>query len=155
MELPLKERLLRTRDHLRTTIGETSDHLKERGEALKHRAAERVEIERGRVAGAEATVLEAAADGLAKARQALGDRAAFVERGEHALREALVELRAGHAATLPIPNYDSLNVSKANAAFAGLHLADLRTVRAYELNHKKRVTVLKELEARIAAAETS
>lgn len=155
MDLPLKERLLRTRDHLRTTIGETSDNLKQRGEALKHRAEERVELERGRVAGAEASVLEAAADGLAKARHALGERAAFVERGEKALRDALVELRAGHAATLPIPNYDALNVKHAAAAFEALNLAGLRTVRAYELKHKKRVTLLRDLDERIAIAEAT
>ncbi|GDX79978.1 hypothetical protein LBMAG42_17890 [Deltaproteobacteria bacterium] len=151
MELPLKERFARTRENLRHTFDETSETLKHRRDELKHR----VEHGRGRVAQAEATVLEAAADGLAKARQALGERAAFVERSEKALREALVELRAGHAATLPIPNYDELNVREANAAFIPLHLADLRTVRAYELKHKKRVTVLKELDARIARGETS
>ena len=151
MDLPLKERLTRTRENLRHTLDETSESLKHRREELKHR----VDHGRGRVAQAEAAVLEAAADGLAKARQALGDRAAFVERSEKALREALVELRAGHAATLPIANYDGLNVRDANAALVALPRADLRTVRAYELKHKKRVTVLKELDARIAAAETS
>ncbi len=151
MDLPLKERLTRTRENLRHTFDETSEQLKHRRDDLMHR----VEAGRGRVAHAEATVLEAAADGLAKARQTLGDRAAFVERSEKALRDALVELRAGHAATLPIPNYDALNVKHAAAAFEALNLAGLRTVRAYELKNKKRVTLLRDLDERIAIAEAS
>lgn len=139
----------------RDSLKHRGEELQHKGEELKHKVEARVEEGRGRVLQAEAQVLEAAADALAKARETLGERAAFVEKGEKALREALVDLRAGHAATLPIPGYDALNVKHAIAALEGLDLADLRTVHAYESKHKARVTVLREADKRIASAEAS
>lgn len=144
MEIQLKDRLARTRETLR-----------QRGEELRHRAELRVEGGRGRLALAEAAVLEGAANALARARESLGERAAFTERGENALREALVELRAGHTATLPIHNYDTLGVKQALPLFAGLGLAELRTLRAFESRHKDRVTVLRDLDRRIAQLQAS
>ena len=151
MELHLKETFTRTRDSLRHTLNETGESLRHRRDEVK----QHVENGRSRLIQAEATVLEAAADGLAKARQALGARAAFVDQGEKALREALVQLRAGHAATLPIPKYNDLNVKHATAAFLGLNLSELRTVRAFEVKNKNRVTLLRDLDVRIKHAEAS
>jgi ElaB/YqjD/DUF883 family membrane-anchored ribosome-binding protein len=162
MDLPLKERITRTRDSLRQSLGETTDQLKLRGEELRlrgeelrQRAEERVEQNRGRLALAEAAVLEGAANALARARETLGERAAFTERGEKALREALVELRAGHTATLPIADYDTLSVKQALPLFATLNLAELRTVRAFEARNKDRITVLRELDRRLGQLEAS
>lgn len=139
----------------RESLKHRGEELRHKGEELRHKAEARVEEGRGRLLQAEAQVLETAADALAKARETLGDRAAFVEKGEKALRDALVDLRAGHAATLPIAGYDTLNVKQAIAALEGLDLGDLRTVAAYEGRHKARVTVLREVEKRVAAAEAS
>jgi ElaB/YqjD/DUF883 family membrane-anchored ribosome-binding protein len=162
MESPLKDRLSRTLDTLRTTLGERTEQLKQRGEELRakgeelrHRAEERVETNRGRLLQAEAAVLEGAANALARARETLGERAAFAERGENALREALVALRAGHTATLPVPGFDTMSVKEALPRFAVLDLAELRTLRAFEAKHKARVTVLRELDKRIAQLSAS
>lgn len=144
MEIQLKDRLTRTRETLR-----------QRSEDLRHRAELRVEGGRGRLALAEAAILEGAANALARARESLGERAAFTERGERALREALVELRAGHTATLPIADYDTLGVKQALPLFASLDLAELRTLRAFEARHKDRVTLLRDLDRRITQLQSS
>lgn len=157
MEFPILDKLEKTRANLKERAqglrGRAEgrvDELKHRADELKHRAEERVEAGRGRVLKAEAQALEAAADALARAAEAVGERAPFLERGEHALREALVELRAGHEATLPVPGYEALNVKQVAAALPPLSQAGLRTLRAYEVRHKNRVTVLKELDKRLA-----
>ncbi len=157
MELPLRDRLEKTRTNLRHKLDEQADALKHRraelqarGDELRHRAEVRVDAGRGRVLLAEARVLEAAADALATARETLGERAGFVEKGEKALRDALVELRAGHESTLPIAGYEALGVKQVLPALAGVSEAGLRTVRAWEVRHKNRVTVLREIDKRLS-----
>lgn len=155
MEATLKDRITRTRESLRNRFGTTAESLKSRREELRQRAGAQVEDGRVRLALAEAAVLEGAANALARARETLGERAAFTERGEKALREALVELRAGHVATLPIKDYGSLGVKQILPLLPALDLAELRTVRAYEARTKDRSTVLRDLDRRIAHLQAS
>lgn len=50
---------------------------------------------------------------------------------------------------LPIPNYAELNVREVNAALDGLSMDELALIKAYELTHENRVTVLREVERRM------
>jgi TolA-binding protein len=51
--------------------------------------------------------------------------------------------------SLPIANYAELNVREVNAALEGLSMDELALIKAYELTHENRVTVLRELERRM------
>ena len=123
----------------------------ERRETLVRQGTEALDNSKGALRTAEATVLEAARDLLSRSAEALGDRAPFLKRGEEALGEALVALRAGHHATLPVEGYDDLSIKKLQPLVAELDLAGLRTLRTYEANHKNRTTLLKQLDHRIEA----
>lgn len=156
MAQPLKERIEKTRDTLESWGNERLDRIRkhrdaieQRGTDLRHRAEARLDEGKGRVLQAEAQVLEAAADALSKAGEKLGPRAAFVARGEHALREALVALRAGHSATLPVAGFEGMGVAAAKAAIESLDASALRTLHAYEAKHKNRVTLLREIDRRL------
>lgn len=50
----------------------------------------------------------------------------------------------------PIPGYDELNVEEVTAALPRLDEMQLRTVRAYEVNHSNRVTVLRAIDEQLA-----
>ncbi len=126
--------------------------LKDRRTQLRSKGEEALENGRSALAQAEATVLETARDLLHRAQGPLGDRAAFLKRGEEALSEALVALRAGHHATLPIKDFDSLNVKTATAKLEGLDLGALRTVQTYEESNKARKTLLRAVALRIELA---
>ena len=151
MPNPLVERFEKTRAELRAR----TEDLRARTEDLRHRAGARVDHGRGRLVQAEAQVLETAADALGRARETLGERADFVRRGEEALREALVALRAGHEATLPVAGYAELNVKQVQAALGALDSAGLRTVRAFEVQHKARVTILRDIDRRLESLAAS
>lgn len=56
---------------------------------------------------------------------------------------------AAHAAA-PIAGYDALSAKDVVAKLAGLDAATLQAVRAYEAAHKNRVTVLREIDAKLA-----
>lgn len=148
-----QEALLTKRDELvkqgEERIQEGQKALQEKREAIKARGTDVLDSAQGAVAVAEATVLEAARDLLARASDSLGDRATFLARGQEALDEALVALRAGHRATLPVEGFETLSVKKATAQLAGLDIADLKTLRAYEVANKNRVTLLRELDRRL------
>ncbi|MGH2543187.1 MAG: hypothetical protein ACRDIB_10330, partial [Ardenticatenaceae bacterium] len=49
----------------------------------------------------------------------------------------------------PIANYDELNAQEVESALEGLDLAQLGAVRAYELSHKNRVTVLRAIDQKL------
>jgi hypothetical protein len=121
-------------------------------DTLIHKKDEAVDGAKERLITVQATVLENARDLLGWAGDQIGPRAEFVKRGEEALEEALVALRAGHSATLPIDGFDGLSVKKAVAAldageFDGIAL---RTLRAYEAANKARKTMLADLDGRLA-----
>jgi hypothetical protein len=105
---------------------------------------------RGALRNLEANTLESARDMLAWAEDTLGTRASFLKRGKDALDEALVALRSGHSATLPIEDFDQLSIKKLMPLLSGLESAELRTLKAYESKHKARKTLLAELDSRIA-----
>ncbi len=147
---PIIDRLEKTREQILNWGNDRLGSLKDAGRGLETRRKDAVDASVGAVRNAEATVLETARDLLGKAGGALGDRAPFLKKGEEALNEALVSLRAGHHATLPIDGYDDLSVKKISKQLDGLGLTDLRTLKAYETAHKARKTMLAEYERRLA-----
>lgn len=141
------------------TLSEARDRLKagraaldEQRERLVCRADEAIKEGQGALLTMQATVLESTRDALAWAGTQLGPKAEFVHRGERALTEALVALRAGHTATLPLAQFDTLSVKAViDQLDAGtLDAQDLRTLRAYEGANKGRKTLLRELDKRVA-----
>ena len=149
----LRSKIEKRADEIRTVVDEKVTTLRQRGEDMQHKGEEAVTAARGRIRHLEAETLEGALELLGKARTKLGDRATVLEKGEEALSELLISLRATDAATLPIANFDDLSIKKVLPALDGLALVDLRSLRAYELAHKNRVTLLKDLTERIEAAE--
>ncbi len=135
----------------RKVLAERKDALTERTDALRKQADEALDHSVGALRTAEATVLEAARDLLARGADTLGDRAPFLARGEKALEEALVALRAGHKATLPIEGYTEGTVKDLLPKIEALDLAGLRTVRAWEAAHKNRKTVLRAIDKHVEA----
>lgn len=119
------------------------------------RKDEAVDGAKERLITVEANVLETARDLLGWASEQLGPRAGFVKRGEDALTDALVSLRAGHRATLPLDGFDELSVKKAGAALDAGDFDEiaLRTLRAYEVSNKNRKTLLADLDRRLAALD--
>lgn len=130
-------------------LEERRDALIEKKDALRSQADEVLDNGVGAVRTAEATVLEAARDLLSRTSEVLGERAPFLARGEKALDDALVALRAGHHATLPIEGFDELTVKAASAQLDSLDLAGLRTLLAFEEAHKARKTLIRALNKRI------
>ncbi|MCP4873725.1 MAG: hypothetical protein GY898_33985 [Proteobacteria bacterium] len=150
------ERLEKTREQIVTWSNERIDELKaqsetfaERREDLVARGNTKFDQAAGAVRTAEATVLETTRDLLNKANETFDGKAAFLARGAEALDSALIDLRAGHSATLPIDGFDELSIKKILPLMADFDLAQLKTVRAYEAANKARKTLLKELDARI------
>ena len=139
----------------RKKLGERKDALLERRDTLKQQADEALDSGIGAVRTAEATVLEAARDLLARTSEVLGERAPFLARGERALDEALVALRAGHHATLPIDGFDDMTVKAAVRLLDDLELAGLRTLLAFEEAHKGRKTLIRAINKRIDAISTA
>lgn len=156
MQNNIRERLDKARDQIKSwgterleEIQNAQQQLLERRDALLEKGSDALDASKGAVRGAEATVLEAARDLLARAGGTLGERAPFIKRGEDALTEALVALRAGHSATLPIDGYDDLSIKKILPLLEGLSAMDLRTLLAYEEGHKDRKTLKRELVSRL------
>lgn len=136
-------------DQGRKALETRKDALLEKKEALKQQADDALDNGKGAILSAEATVLEAARDLLARGSDALGDRAPFLARGEEALNDALVALRAGHTATLPIEGYADLSIKKITPLLDSVDLAGLRTLLAFEEANKARKTLVRELNQRI------
>ena len=67
-------------------------------------------------------------------------------RAPAAKRPAAKKAPSRAAASLPIPDYDSLNVAQIQARLVGLTAAELRKVRDYEKRHKNRAGVLTRIE---------
>jgi|SaaInl4_150m_RNA_FD_contig_81_380212_length_747_multi_4_in_0_out_0_1 hypothetical protein len=131
------------------------DQLIEKKDALRQQADEALDNGVGAIRTAEATVLEAARDLLARSSDALGERAPFLARGEQALDDALVALRAGHHATLPIADFNELSIKKIEKQLDAVDAAGLRTLLAFEEANKARKTLIKSLNKRIASHSTA
>ena len=175
MQQALTDRVTKTREQIRDWRSARIDDLQEtrttliarkdeafdklthrRDEAvdkLSTRRADAVDTARERLITVQTTVLEAARDMLGWAGEQIGPRAEFVKRGEAALEDALVSLRAGHSATLPIDDFDGLSVKKVVAALdaSDIDATGLRTLHAYEASNKHRKTLLADLDRRLDA----
>lgn len=149
----LRSKIEKRADEIRNVVDEKVTNLRQRREDIQHKGEEAVSAARGRIRHLEAETLEGALELLGKARNTLGERATVLQKGEEALSELLVNLRAHDASALPIANFDDLSIKKVLPCLDGLALIDLRSLRAYEAEHKNRVTLLKDLDERIAAAE--
>ncbi len=161
MQTPLIERLEKAREQILSWSNERLDdiqsaqkNLSEHRESLVNRSSEALDAGRGAVRSAEASVLETTRDLLSRASETFGERATFLKRGEEALAEALIALRAGHEATLPIEGFDALSIRKIIPQLEGMDAPGLRTLRAYEASHKNRKTLLAELDSRLEACAT-
>ena len=134
-------------------LGKVREDVDGKREEWINKGTEGIDKASGAIRRAEATVLETTRDLLNKADDTFEGKANILRRGAEALDEALVALRAGHSATLPIDGYDDLSIKKITPLLEGFDLAQLRTVKAYEEVNKARKTLLKELDARIEALE--
>jgi len=152
MQQAIIDRIENTRQQITDWRSEHLQDLQERQKTLLKHGEDALHNGRGALRGLEANTLESARDLLAWAGDNLGERASFLKRGKDALDEALVALRAGHSATLAVEYFDQLSIKKVLPLLAGLGSAELRTLRAYETRNKARKTLLKELDALVAAA---
>ena len=132
-----------------TELDGKSEGFRQQGEEIRKHSEEFINQAQGTVRGAEATVLELAREMLVRGRQTLGPKAEFLQKGEEAIDEVLVGVRSGHTATLPVADFDGMNVKKAVSAIADLDLISLRTLRAYEVRSKNRVTLLRAIDKRM------
>jgi len=163
MQEKITQRIEKTREQISTWRKDRINELQETQETLKgHREnieARRDELVkqgsdalyagRGTLRSLEANALDSAREFLSWASENLGPRADFLTRGESALEEALVSLRAGHSATLPIAEFDTLAVKKVVPELKGLSHNELRTLHAYESKNKNRKTLLREIDERV------
>jgi len=156
MQNPFIERLEKTREQIVSWSNERIDELKTQSEGfaskreeLVNKSSTKFDQAAGAIRGAEATVLQTTRDLLNKANETFEGKASFLARGAEALDSALIDLRAGHSATLPIEGFDELSIKKVLPLLADFSIAQLKTVRAYEAANKARKTLLKELDARI------
>lgn len=113
-------------------------------------AEERLDEGKGRFAMLEVAALEQARAVLSRARETTGAKLPFLGKGEAALGDALVAIRASHPTTLPVGGFAGLSVSKVLPLLAGLADEDLKVLRAYETANKGRVTLLRAIDKQLA-----
>ncbi len=146
-ELRLREsatRLREARARIQARLREEQGELEEGGERAEGRLREGAEI-----AIKVARVMESRVETMLTELLDLGRRElneieerveSLVDRLDRELEEEI------H----PIPSYDDRTAEEIIAAFDGLDAMQLRTVRAYEVNHKNRVTVLRAVDETLA-----
>ena len=150
-----REQLLKQGEEL---LKQGEDRIQAGKEAVQDRRAElltkRDEAAKAgmeRLLNLETTALEGARELLAKAEELIGPNATFLSRGRAALDDAIVSVRSGYEGGLAIEGYDDLSIRKILPLLEGLEFAEVKTLRGYEAANKKRKTMLRELDARIAA----
>jgi len=167
MQEKITQRIEKTREQISewrqnriNDLQETQETIKGHRQTIETRRDELVKqgsdalyARRGSLRSLEANALESAREFLSWASESLGPRADFLSRGESALEEALVSLRAGHSATLAISDFDGLSVKKVLPELKSLSHNELRTLRAYEARNKNRKTLLCELDLLVATTE--
>lgn len=96
-------------------------------------------------------IYEAGESGLSSAADLL-DRVATDRPEAEQLRQRAAASAEARAALQypPIKDYDSLTVAEASEALEALSIYELEKVRRYESAHKNRVTLLREIDARLA-----
>ncbi len=144
MQLNQREQQPRSRITKRAT--ELVDVIQERQDELRDQANGALDHGRGRLIAIEARALLGAREALGRARAVLGDRATFLVRGEDALTDALISLKARHDMTLPIDNFSDLSIKRIKPFLDELDSEDLRTIRAYEVANKNRVTLVSTID---------
>ena len=147
----IRSQFERRTDDLRTVFQDTVTDLRDRREALSRQGEERLDAAKDRIRTAEVDGLAGALSLLGRARTRLGDRVTVLKKGEDALGDLLVTLRAGRAVTPPVEGFDALSIKRTLPLLEDLNSADLQVLRLYELAHKNRVTLIRELDDRIAA----
>jgi len=173
MQQAIVDRMDKARDQIKTLRERSLDEIQQRRETISHKADDVVQNSHDALLAAQVSLLEATRDALSWANKQLSPLAEendgkpllapaaaltnsalkYVSRGEKALQEALVSLKAGDSALLPIEGYDDMSVKKVIAAMdAGeFEQGAMLVLRAYEAEHKNRVTLLRELDARLNA----
>lgn len=170
MQQVIADQVQKTRDQMKNFADEARKGLDARRSALEGRADEARKTAQRMIRDAQLSVVETtrevvarAADAVEPADEATGLLAKAtalgkpahdaLARSEEALTERLVALRAASEDTLPVPEFDELSVKNVVAALdAGdFDAVALRTLRAYEVANKDRVTLLRELDARLEA----
>ena len=141
------ERLGKGREEIQERIEDQIGALQERQRQLKERGERAVSEGRDRFRALEAGALEQALELLVRANDKLD--AAVLKRGEEALEELLVSVRAGQASTLPIEGFDELSIKKIKPHFEAMSVVDLKSIRAYEASNKNRVTLLRAIDAHL------
>ena len=149
----IRSRFEKRTDDIRTVFQDTVIDLRERCDQIAQQGEERIGAARDRIREAEVDGLTSARTLLARARTRLGDRVTVLSKGEDALGEFLITLRAGREATLPLEGFDALSIKRTLPLLEGLGSDDLRVLRLYELANKNRVTLIKELDERILVLE--
>jgi len=155
MQQAIIDRIETTRQQVTDWRTDQLDDLQERHKALVKQGEAALHNGKGTLRNLEANTLESARDLLSWASDTLGPRASFLKRGREALDEALVALRSGHSATLPVVDFDQLSIKKILPFLHDLNSAELRTLKAYETRNKARKTLLSELTHLIEAASAT
>ncbi len=141
------EELLENR--VQTPVAEASEAVQTRADELKQQAEDAIDTGRGRFVVMEARALEQARELLGRAGAILGERAPLVAKAELALTDALVQIRAQHEMGLPVEDFGELSIKKVTPFLADLDAEDLRVLRAYEAEHKNRVTLLRAIDKKL------
>jgi|GEM_PF-3444187 len=140
-------------------LSELQDTLAAKGEQAGALGAQvRKELERRSVLAAGRVrdrsldrIYEAGASGLTSAADLLdrvaGDRPEAEQLRQRAAASAQARAALQHP---PIENYDALTVAEVGEALEGLSVYELDKVRRYEVAHKGRVTLLRDIDARLA-----
>jgi hypothetical protein len=155
MQQVIIDRIETTREQISAWRSDQLDELQERHKALVKQGETALHNGKGSLRNLEANTLESARDLLSWAGDTLGPRASFLKRGKDALDDALVALRSGHSATLPVADFDQLSIKKVLPFLNDLNGAELRTLKAYETRNKARKTLLSELTHLIEAASVA
>lgn len=138
------ERLMEARERIQARLREERDDAEEAGDLAENRLREGAEIGVKVLKVLETRVETMLTELVNMGRRELNeieDRIdAIVQRLDRELDEEI------H----PIPSYDAKNAEEITRSLDGLDEMQLRTVRAYEVNHKNRVTILRAIDEKLA-----
>lgn len=141
------ERLLDARERIQERLREERGDVEEAGDLAENRLREGAEIGIKVLKVLETRVETMLTELVSMGRRELNeieDRIdALVQRLDRELEEEI------H----PIPNYDEKNAEEVTSALDGLDEMQLRTLRAYEVQHKNRVTILRAIDEKLAARD--
>ncbi len=139
------QQLRERRDATIQRVQGRAQHLRDEAQC---RALDLVEGAQGRVLDVGRDALDRAARAASRVEQIGPVHLAPISHAREVVEQGVESLSARRAKldAPELPDYDELNVQQVNAQLDGLSLHALRKLRAYELAHKNRVTVLREVE---------